>query len=86
MITLTEHQAADRLCDLACTLERKGALSEAKDAYLKAIAAEETHYRSHFLLSQLLVRWASCSRRGRKRCGRMRSRPALPVTRTTSRS
>jgi tetratricopeptide (TPR) repeat protein len=56
MTTLTERQTADRLCDLACELERKGALSEAKDAYLKAIGAQETHYRSHFLLSLLLAR------------------------------
>src|SRR5438105_2434258 len=54
--TLSERQAADRLCDLACALERKGALNEAKDAYQQAIAAQSAHYRSHFLLSLLHAR------------------------------
>src|SRR5690349_10340790 len=56
MTALTERQAADRLCDLACELERKGALNEAEGAYRRAIAAQATHYRSHFLLSRLCVR------------------------------
>lgn len=51
----TAFQSAERWCDLACEHERNRERTLAKDAYLKAVQADPTHYRAHFLLSYCLA-------------------------------
>ena len=50
----TPYQQAERWCDLACTHERNRDSAQARRAYMKAIAADPSHYRAHFLLSHCL--------------------------------
>jgi tetratricopeptide (TPR) repeat protein len=51
----TAYQSAEHWCDLARKHERNRELAPAKRAYLKAVEADATHYRAHFLLSHCLA-------------------------------